>query len=364
MPNTQYLALWDVTMIVRCMPFRCSSSMRLLSDCRLTARRRLGSALAEDLEPSFDAVVVWDLLARTAEAHDALGKHQVPSLGAVRDLRQPLKIASKGGVLGGQELFQIADSLYAMRVFKTFLQVRRGDMPLLSPYSESLPDARKLEEQLLDSLESDGSLKDGASVALASLRQRKKNTTARIQERIKSYTTSGKTRDLLSDPIYTIRDGRYVIPLKSENRGKIRGIVHDTSASGQTVFVEPEDVLQLGNALREVQAAERTEEQRILTQLSGKVGLIAAEATGGIEAAAQLDIAFSKARLGFQMRGTMPQPQGEHWIQIQGGKHPLLDPETTIPLDIAILEEAPACSLPARTRAERPWPSRPSASSF
>jgi len=295
----------------------------------------LGGILAGDLSPAFEAEKTWKLLALTGEAHEALAKHQVPSLGPVRDLRQPLKISSKGGVLGGHELFLIADALAAMRNFKAFLIARKADMPKLSPYGDSLPEAARLEQQLFDSLDPDGTLKDGASPTLANLRQKKKSTTARIQERIQSYT-SGKTRDLLSDPIYTVRDGRYVIPLKAENRGKIRGIVHDTSSSGQTIFVEPEDVLQLGNSLREVQAAERAEELRILTQLSEKVGVFANEAIGGIEAAAQLDLAFSKARLGFQMKGTMPVPQGEHWIQVQGGKHPLLDPETTIPLDLAI----------------------------
>jgi len=295
----------------------------------------LGSALALDLKPAFEASKVWELLALTNEAHDALAKHQVPSLGPIRDLRQPLKIASKGGVIGGQELFQIADALMAMRNLKVFLTAHRQNMPRLSPLGDNLPEARRVEEHLFDCLDSDGSLKDEASPALSTLRQRKKSTTARIQERIQSYT-SGKTRELLSDPIYTVRDGRYVIPLKAENRGKIRGIVHDTSGSGQTIFIEPEDVLQLGNSLREVQAAERTEELRILTQLSSKVGAIAEEATGGIEAASQVDLALAKARLGFDMKGTMPVPQGDAWIQVQGGKHPLLNPETTIPLDLAV----------------------------
>jgi DNA mismatch repair protein MutS2 len=295
----------------------------------------LGSALAADLIPAFQNTSVWELLALTAEAYDALAKHQTPSLASVRDLRAPLKVASKGGVLGAQELYQIGDALMAMRNFKTFLVARRLEMPKLSPFADSLPEARRVEEALFDSLESDGAVKDGASPTLSTLRQKKKNTLARIQERIQSYTT-GKTRDLLSDPIYTVRDGRFVIPLKAENRGKIRGIVHDTSASGQTIYLEPEDVLQMGNSLREAQAAERTEEVRILTQLSAKVGTVATEATGGIEAVSHLDLAFSKARLAFQMKGTMPQPKGEHWIQVQGGKHPLLNPETTVPLDLAV----------------------------
>lgn len=295
----------------------------------------LGAELASKLSPVFDPGKVWELLELTGEAHDALAKHHVPSLGSIRDLRPSLKVASKGGVLGGQELIAIGDALSAMRGLKSFLVTRKADMVRLSPFAEALPENKRVEEALFDSLEPDGSLKDSASTTLSSLRQKKKTTTARIQERIQSYTT-GKTRELLSDPIYTVRDGRYVIPLKAENRGKIRGIVHDTSASGQTIFLEPEDVLQLGNTLREIQAGERTEETKILTQLSAKVGTIASEAIGGLEAAGQVDLALSKARLGYAMKGTMPVQQSEAWIHIQGGKHPLLDPEITIPLDIAV----------------------------
>jgi len=296
----------------------------------------LGSVSASELLPAFDAADVWTLLETTGEAYEALSRHSPPSLYPVHDLRDPLKRAGKGGVLGGAELFHVGDAMSAMRQLRTFLEARKEDSPRLYPYSFGLPENRKLEESLLDSLESDGTVRDGASVTLANIRQRKKSAAARIIERIQAYTT-GKTRELLSDPIYTVRDGRYVIPLKSENRGKIRGIVHDTSASGQTVFLEPEDVLQLGNALREVEAAERTEVQRILTNLSSKVGDHATELIGGIEAASTVDVHFAKARLAFEMRGTMPQAvKSNAYLSIQGGRHPLLDPEKAIPLEIVI----------------------------
>ncbi len=299
----------------------------------------LGAALADELRPSFKPGEVWYLLSATQEAYDFLSKHAVPSLGPVYDLRPALNRAGKNGVLGGQELFQIADALRAMRSMANVLSPLHETFPKLHPFCAALPDHRRLEELLFDSLDPDGTCRDGASPALAALRAKKKSANTRILERIQSYTT-GKHRDLLSDPIYTVRDGRYVIPLKSENRGKIRGIVHDTSGSGQTIYLEPEDVLQLGNALREAEAAERQEIIRILTSLSTKVGAVADEVIGGIEAAAQLDLILAKARLAFDMRGTMPQKVGigdeNHFISIQGGRHPLLDPEKVIPLDISL----------------------------
>lgn len=295
----------------------------------------IGAAQASELQPSFDDDTVWRQLALTTEAYDLLSKHSVPPLGAIRDLRQPLVRAQKGGTLGGQELYFIAEALAAMRNLRTFLNGRREEAKLFWNHAELLPEIPRLESTLFDSLDGDGTVKDSASATLASLRQKKKSTASRIQERIQSYTT-GSTRDLLSDPIYTMRDGRYVIPVKSENRGKIRGIVHDTSGSGQTIYVEPEDVLQLGNALREAEAAERAEEARILASLSSKVGAIAKQASDGIESSGVIDFLLSRAKLGFQMKATMPLRAEAASIEIQGGKHPLLDPAIAIPLELTI----------------------------
>jgi DNA mismatch repair protein MutS2 len=300
----------------------------------------LAGEYASELLPSYDAREVWASLELTREAHDALARHSTPTLGAIGDPREPLALASKGGVLGGAELFQIAEALSVMRALKAFLEARRTDIPRLSEYAEALPDHRKLEQQLMDGLEPDGTVKDSASPALESLRSRKKSAVQRIQERVQSYI-SGKTRELLSDPIFTVRDGRYVLPVKAENRGKLRGIVHDTSATGQTLFVEPEDVLQLGNALREIEAAERTEIQRLLILWSGRVGSIADEAIGGIEAASRIDFYLAKARLAYEMRGTLPQTsQRPHSISIQGGRHPLLDKDRVVPIDIQVAQGA------------------------
>jgi len=295
----------------------------------------LAASWADDLRPSFVEAEVWSHLEATAEAHEALSRQSPPSLGPVRDLRPAVRRAARGGVLGGQELFSVGEAMVAIRGLRSFLDGNRESMPRLAPYAEALMENRRLEDQIVGSFETDGSLRDDASAQLMTLRQRKRSAAARIVERIQAYTT-GRTRELLSDPIYTVRDGRYVIPLKSENRGKIRGIVHDTSASGQTVYLEPEDVLQLGNALREVEAAERQEEHKILAALSAKVGTIEHELVGAIEAAAQVDLVFAKARLGFEMKGTMPQRRQGHFIEVQGARHPLLDPKIAVPLNLGV----------------------------
>ncbi len=300
------------------------------------AETSLGKEHAKELRPSFDSLEVWASLDATSEAYDALANHAVPSLGGVRDLIQPLRRAKKGGVLGGQELYLTAETLAAMRAFKNFLVPLKDSTVHLGPFADSLPDLRKLEDNLFDSVEGDGMVKDSASSTLGSLRAKKRSLTSRVLEAIQAYTT-GKHRDLLSDPIYTQRDGRYVIPLKAENRGKIRGIVHDTSSSGQTIYLEPENVLQLGNSLREAEAAERVEELRILTVLSSKVGASADEISGGIEVAGRLDFTFSKARLAFAMHANKPQPlTGTAALLVHGGRHPLIESDKVVPLDLKI----------------------------
>lgn len=295
----------------------------------------MGAGLAGSLAPSFEPDAVWHELARTRDAHRFLSEVPAPSLGAVHDLGDTLARSAKGGALGGVELFQVGESLFAMRIFRSALNNRKAEFQSLWQLAERFPELKLLEDQLFAALEPSGDVKDGASSELARLRQRKRAATSRILERIQSYT-SGRSREYLSDPIYTVRDGRYVVPVKVEYRSKIRGIVHDTSGSGQTLFVEPEDVLQLGNTLREVEAAEREEVRRVLAELSDKVGLSANSILDGIEATGELDFLLAKARLAFEMRACFPERWQGHGIVVQGGRHPLLDPTIAVPIDIAV----------------------------
>jgi DNA mismatch repair protein MutS2 len=317
-------------------------SLKVLEFGSVTARLRnhcetpWAMDAADKLSPSFVDAAVWSALEETEEAHSAIGRYSPPSLALVRDPRESLLLASKGATLSGQDLYRIGQSLGAMRALKQFLAAREAEMPRLSAHKKNLPEQQKLEELLLTQLESDGTVKDSASPALATLRARRKGAQQRIQERIQSFI-SGKTRELLSDPIYTVRDGRYVLPLKAENRGKIRGIVHDTSASGQTVYVEPEEILQLGNQLREIEIAEREEVRRLYQLWSGKVGEVADEVAAGVVAASKVDFVLAKARLGYEMNACLPERcKTPHTIQVHAGRHPLLEKEKVVPLDIVL----------------------------
>jgi len=297
----------------------------------------VAAALAHDLAPSFDADEVRTLLDTTGEALEVFGREHVPNLRHGRDLRNALRRAAKGGVLGGLELLHALELIVLARQLRDLLGGREASYPRLKVLAEPLPLLPQMERKLADAIDNDGSLRDEASAELAALRRKKSAGVARIQERIQSYI-SGRSRELLSDPIYTVRDGRYVLPLKAENRGKIRGIVHDTSATGQTIFIEPEDVLQLGNQLREIESAERVEEHRILTALSGELGSHAPDISMAVELIGQIDLAFAKARLAIAMRAQLPtlESRVKPWIKVERGFHPLLDRESAVPLDIEV----------------------------
>jgi len=291
----------------------------------------MGSEIALSLQPSFAEQEIWEQLDQTAEAFDLLGTNPPPNINGVRDVRGPLKLASKGAMLGGNEIYQIGYAHSAIRTMREYLE-KAQTQKIEFIGLESDP---KIEREILFAFESDGSIKDEASPALGELRRKKRTAQARIIERIQSYT-SGPNRDLLSDPIYTVRQGRYVIPLKAEYKGRIKGIIHDTSATGSTIFLEPDDVLNAANAARQIETQEKEEEKRLLTLFSRKVGNIATVTIGALTELGKVDITFAKARLGAEMRAQVPIRISGHHIEVKSGRHPLLDPNSVIPTDIEL----------------------------
>ena len=302
---------------------------RLVSCCQT----EMGQVVAESIMLEFEEGSVWTLIGQTLEAYDLLGKNPPPGLTGVFDVRNAAKMAAKGSQLPGDQLYRTGKVLASAQAFKSYLE--GVDSIYLAGFSDGLlPDA-KLEGELIYSLDTDGSVLDQASLTLAQIRGKKLGAQQKIVERISAYTT-GKYRDYLSDPIYTVRDGRYVIPLKADHKGKIKGIVHDTSSTGSTVFLEPEDVLNAANAARLLEAQEKEEETRILKMLSAKVGNIAEAVISSVTQLGELDLIFGKARLGSEMRAGVPQRVEGHYIEIKGGRHPLLDKDKVVPLDIEL----------------------------
>ena len=218
-------------------------------------------------------------------------------LGGVRDVRPSASAAGRGQVLAASELLEIADLARAStRLRRTFARTRQ-ETPLLSTRAAGLADLEALRELIAGAVDERGEVRDSASRELQAIRRERDAVHGRLQQRMEALLRSASLRPSLQDPIVTLRDGRYVLPVRSEARSAVPGIVHDSSASGATIYVEPLAVIDLGNRWRELQAQERHEIERIMRSLSEAAGEAEHELVDAVERLARLDLALAKARL-------------------------------------------------------------------
>ena len=294
----------------------------------------LGGMLADELLPSH---VRSEVEAKQRLTADALKFYDVgfPNLRGLYDVEEQAKLASKGAVLEGATLAKIGQGVRVADAARKAILGFGGAIPDLRAKAEIMPDLGGIGAKLDRCFDLDGEMLDGASPALALARGNKAKASKRIIEKIQSYTT-GPTREYLSDGVYTQRNGRYVIPMKSEHRGKVRGIVHDSSASGLTVYVEPEAVVELGNQLRQAELAEKAEIKRILKELSAEVGMHSQEIGMVLSAGADFDLVFGMVRMGTSQHGCLVELVEGQGIRIVQGRHPLLDAGIAVPLSLKL----------------------------
>lgn len=294
----------------------------------------LGGKLASELLPSHNCD---EVVAKQALTADVLRMYDtgLPSLRGLYDVGEPAKLASKGAVLEGATLAKIGQSVRVVDAARKAILGYGGEILRLRAKAEMVPDLGWMGAKLDRCFDLDGEMLDEASPALALTRSNKAKANKRILEKIQSYT-SGPSREYLSDTVFTQRNGRYVIPLKSEHKGKIRGIVHDSSASGSTIYVEPEAVVDLGNQLRQAEVAEQTEIKRILKELSAEVGMHSQEVGIALETGAEFDLVFGMVRLGVGQDGCLVELVLGEGIKISKGRHPLLDKSIAVPLSLTL----------------------------
>lgn len=323
---------------------------RLSTHCQYS----VAAARALELTPVRDRKVVRAQLDVTSEATDLLVQFPEMSVGGARDIRDQLAKAEKGGRLMPAELLTVMDTLRAGRELRhlfTRLPDGADRYSRLLEFAEVIENFSPLETDLSRSIGPRGDVLDSASPELAQLRRAVRVAHSRLMDRLNSFVSGGRFGSALQENIITIRDGRYVVPVKAEARGLIRGIVHDTSASGHTLFVEPFDVVELNNRWREHQLAEEREIERILDDLSQKVGGHADALRRMIEAIAAIDLAMAKAKLANAMQATRPrvhEPDGSrhagrvnqahpsHLLRLDSARHPLLDPQEVVPVTVEL----------------------------
>ncbi|MGH2356608.1 MAG: endonuclease MutS2, partial [Candidatus Limnocylindria bacterium] len=254
------------------------------------------------------------------------------SIGAARDIRAALDRAERGGRLTPHDLLEVAETAEAAGRFAQRLAEWRG--PHLSDLREALDPAPELRERIGNSVDEAGEILDTASPQLGAIRKRLRIAQDRVRERLHAMLRSSELAGVIGEPIVTIRAGRYVIPVRAEAKGRVKGIVHDQSASGATLFVEPLTVVDLNNTWTEATLAEEREEERILDELSAAVGDRAETLRTSLEALARADLWIARARLAAQMDGVRPSVS-EDAAELLSARHPLLG-ETAVPIDLRI----------------------------
>lgn len=304
----------------------------------------LSAERARELGPSSDADTVRYLLDVTRQAVDVLEARPGFGVGGARDIRAHLQRANIGATLSPSDLLEVLDTISAARVLRrAFAQLedRHERFPAFSEFMEFVAELPNLEADLRRSIGDDGEVLDGASDELKRIRQQLRSAQSRAAERIRRYTRNSQYTSALQEPIVTTRDGRYVVPVRADRRSQLPGIVHDRSASGQTLFVEPSEMVDLNNRCRELEAEEEHEIERILAALTTSVAGAEERLSATLEALAAIDLALAKARYAWSARLMKPTIVDEtstfgRRIALKKARHPLLDPATVVPIDLVL----------------------------
>ncbi len=292
--------------------------------------------MAENLLPAGIAAEATERLAETDEAAAVLTLYPLFSLGGLWDIRPSLAHLQIGGVLTTEELINIAATARAARQSKQVLSELRGKYPIICGLGRELVLLKTIESAVEKAIADDGSINDNASDKLASIRRRKRQAAERIKERLDSLIKNPQTAKLLQEPIVTIRDNRYVVPVKQEFRGQVAGIVHDMSSSGATLFIEPLAVMEQNNQLQQAAREEEEEIAAIIRALSMVVNGFSAELQLNIAVLARLDFIFAKGRFSYFLEGIAPKISDSGVIRLVQARHPLIIAEKVVPIDVSI----------------------------
>ncbi|CAM3450911.1 endonuclease MutS2 [Cytobacillus oceanisediminis] len=302
----------------------------------------LGRKKAENILPSTDYEEVIRRQEETDEAATVLRiKGNIP-LGGIFDIRPHVKRAVIGGMLSPQELTQVSSTIHASRQMKRFIEdfvEEESSLPILQGYTDKIIVLADLETSIRNAVDDNGEVLDSASEALRSLRNQLRTKESRVRERLESMIRSSSAQKMLSDAIITIRNDRFVIPVKQEYRGHYGGIIHDQSSSGQTLFIEPQSIVQLNNELQGIRVKEQQEIERILIAMSGQVAEQSGELETIVEVLGKIDFMFAKARYSKRIKATKPKVNNEGRISLFKARHPLIPADEVVANDITLGDE-------------------------
>lgn len=291
---------------------------------------------ARALVPDTDINAVASALKNTGDAYTFMSRYSAPSFGAAKNVSSPLRRAEASSVLSIPELLDVAETLRVIRSVKAWRNECSGmEKSSLDELFFSLVPNKYLEEKISFAIKSEEELNDNASPALYDIRRKITAKSGKIRE-ILEKTVRGPSAKYLQEAIITQRDGRFVVPVKAEYKSQINGIVHDTSATGSTIFIEPASVVETNNEIRILKLKEEEEIERILSELSAEAGSFADSIINSYKALSELNLIFAKARLAYKMKASMPQINKDGYIYLKRARHPLINYKTVVPVTVEL----------------------------
>ena len=305
------------------------------------AASSLGKARCAALVPVSDIREIERMQAETEEASTLVARTGVQPISAFDDVQAQVARAKVGGILSSKDLLLCARLMQTTRSVRRTLvgekdEAEETETPHLVGLARALYPMRRLEEEIFAAILSEEEIADSASPGLASVRRKIRSANERIRDKLNGYLHSSSMARYLQDAIITMRQGRYVLPVRAEYRSQVPGIVHDQSSSGATLFIEPMAIVEINNDLRGLMGEERAEIEKILQRFSEEISQEAGALLENQRILAELDFIFAKGALARQMRAVQPKINEAGYIDIKRGRHPLIDPEAVVPSDLWI----------------------------
>lgn len=291
---------------------------------------------ALNLEPQTDLASAQVLMNQTRDAHMLLARFGGPAFGGLINVNNALYRADAGSTLSLKELLNVASVLHVIRTISQWRSTNEGVATVLDVYFNALMPNRFLEDSITTAIISEEEIADNASPTLADIRRKIRVQESKVRDQLGKYTHNSNFSKYLQDNIITMRNGRYVIPVRNEYRGEVPGLVHDTSSSGATVFIEPMPIVEANNQIKLLKNKEEDEIDRILAELSANVCSFADSIKNSYECAVELNLIFAKAQLAYAMRASVPQLNNEGIIELRRARHPLIDKNKVVPVDISL----------------------------
>ncbi len=294
----------------------------------------MGAERCEALVPSGSLAEIEMWQAETEEATVILQYLGSSPLIPFEDVRQSITLAEKGATLSPKALLSIATLLAAARAARSALDTDRDNTPLLKAKAQGIVSLRHIEQDITSAIISEEEIADSASSELMNIRRHLRGATERIKEKLNQMVHNPNFQKYLSDTIITVRNDRYVIPVRADSRAMVPGLVHDQSATGATLFIEPMAAVEMGNELRQWEAKEKQEIERILAALSAELVPHAADMRATVDILAELDFIFAKGLLSREMYAVTPKLNQNGYLNIIRGRHPLIEPDKVVPSNL------------------------------